>query len=102
MTNDLQNYYLLDVRDEYEFEQKSIEGSNNIPYRMIMVAEVPGSIGFYLKKIPKNKIILLYCSSGKRARLAERVLSSRGYEVMNILTFSHAEDYVKSLRAVKS
>lgn len=100
ISENIEDYYILDVRDEEEYERKSIPGSHNIPHRMILVVESPGSIGFYVSKIPKDKIILLYCSTGNRASQVERILVYRGHEVMNILTYEHAEDYVKSLKVI--
>lgn len=94
------DFFILDVRDSEEFERKSIKGSFNIPYRMIVVSEFPGSIGFYIKKIPKDKIILLFCSSGKRAKMAEQTLLKRGFNILNILTYEHAEDFINCLRKV--
>lgn len=92
--------FILDVRDAEEFEKKNIEGSFNIPHRMILVSELPGSIGFYIKKIPKDKTILLFCDSGKRARMVERTLLKNGFNILNILTYEHAEDFVNCLRKV--
>ncbi len=100
ISENIEDYYLLDVRDEEEFETESIPDSHNIPHRMILVSEIPGSIGFHVSKIPKDKIILLYCATGRRAAQVEHILVNRGHEVMNILTYEHAEDYVKSLKVV--
>lgn len=96
----VEDYFILDVRDEEEYDSKHIEGSHNIPHRMILVVEYPGSIGHALKKIPKDKTILMFCSTGKRARLAEKVLSKRGYDVFNIMSFEHAEDFINSLKVI--
>lgn len=95
---EIEDYFILDVRDSEEYEEKHIEGSVNIPCRMILVTEYPGSTGFYLTKIPKDKIILLFCNSGKRACQAQKVLVKNDYSVFNILTYEHAEDFVKSLK----
>lgn len=100
MSENIEDYFVLDVRDYGEYEKESIEGSINIPHRMILVSEYPGSMGFYLKKIPKNKIILIYCSSGRRASLVEPVLLKNGYEVLNILKYEHAEDFINSIRKI--
>ena len=98
----IEEYFILDVRDSEEFELQKIEGSFNIPARMILVTEYPGSKGLYLKKIPKDKTVLVYCSSGKRATLVEKVLKKNGFEVLNILKYEHAEDFVNSLRKIIS
>ena len=72
MSDSIEDYFILDVRDEEEYENRRIDGSCNIPYRMILVVEYPGAIGHALKKIPKDKTILMFCSTGKRASLAGR------------------------------
>ena len=88
----------MDVRTEGEFEEKSIEGSTNIPHRKILVVEYPGSIGFALTKIPKDKKIVVYCKTGSRATQAAKVLTKKGYSVINLLKFEQAEDFVKALK----
>lgn len=102
MSENIEDYFILDVRDYGEYEKESIEGSINIPHRMILVSEYPGSMGFYLKKVPKDKIILIYCSSGRRASLVETVLLKNGHQVLNILKYEHAEDFVNSIRKMKN
>ena len=42
ISENIEDYYLLDVRDEEEFETESIPDSHNIPHRMILVSEIPG------------------------------------------------------------
>lgn len=90
--------FILDVRTEGEFEEKSIEGSTNIPHRKILVVEYPGSIGFALTKIPKDKKIVIYCKTGTRSKQVEKVLTKKGYSVINLLKFEQAEDFVKALK----
>ncbi len=92
----------MDVRTEGEFEEKSIEGSTNIPHRKILVVEYPGSIGFALTKIPKDKKIVVYCETGSRATQAAKVLTKKGYNVINLLNFEQAEDFVKALKERRS
>ena len=94
--------FILDVRTEGEFEEKSIEGSTNIPHRKILVVEYPGSIGFALTKIPKDKKIVVYCETGSRATQAAKVLTKKGYNVINLLNFEQAEDFVKALKERRS
>lgn len=38
----------------------------------------------FLNHLPKNKTIILYCASGKRAKKAQRKLEDRGYQTENI------------------
>ena len=95
---ELEEHFFLDVREESEFDESRIAGSVNLPHRKIRQIESPDSIGFWESKIPKDKIIILYCATGKRAKIAEKILVKKGYEVINLLTFEHAEDYAKAIR----
>lgn len=94
---DISNCFILDVRTEQEFEEKSIGGSVNIPHRKILVVEYPGSLRLSLRKIPKDKKIIVFCSSGSRSTQAASVLERLGYDVLNMLTYEHAEDFLSSL-----
>lgn len=95
---ELEEHFFLDVREESEFEEKNIEGSTNLPHRKIQAIALPDSLGFWESKIPKGKTIVVYCATGKRATLAEKVLAKRGYDVINLLTFEHAEDYATAIK----
>ena len=65
-------YILLDVRTQEEFDEAHIEGAILIPdYEIADKAE---SI---LKD--KNQLILVYCRSGRRSKLAASDLVSLGY-----------------------
>ena len=101
IVSSIEECFILDVRTEGEFEQKSIEGSTNIPHRKILVVEYPGSIGFALTKIPKDKKIVIYCETGSRSKQVEKVLTKKGYDVINLLKFEQAEDFVKALKGKK-
>lgn len=95
---ELEEYFFLDVREEEEFEEKNIEGSFNMPSRMVRAIATPTSLGYWESKIPKDKIIILYCSTGKRAKLAEEALLKKKYKVMNLMTYEQAEDYYKAVK----
>lgn len=95
---DLEEYFFLDVREEKEFEQKNIFGSHNLPHRMILMMGLPHSIGHYESKIPKDKKIVLYCETGKRAKMVEETLQKKGYEVINLLKYIHAEDFYMAVK----
>ena len=94
---ELEEHFFLDVREESEFEEGSIEGSTNLPHRKIQAIDLPSSLGFWESKIPKGKIIVVYCATGRRAKLAASVLVKKGYNVINLLTFEHAQDYAKAI-----
>ena len=62
---------IIDVRTKEEFVQANKKGSINIPVEVLQDN---------LKKINKNKPIILCCASGSRSALAKRTLISKGFE----------------------
>lgn len=78
MMSELKDYVLLDVRTEKEYRDKRIDGAYLIPDNELKTraaAELPD----------KDKVILLYCRSGRRSAKAARELSRMGYK--NIYDF---------------
>ena len=74
-TND---YVLLDVRTAAEYKEQQIDGALLIPDNEIKnraTAELPD----------KNKVILIYCRSGRRSESAARELVNLGY--VNVFDF---------------
>lgn len=65
-----ENFYLLDVRTEQEYEEASIAGSHLIPLN-----ELPARIGELPKEIP----IVVHCKLGGRSAKACQFLSENGY-----------------------
>ena len=67
-----QEYYLIDARTESEFAEGHIEGAVLIPeYEIIVRAE---------SEIPqKDALILVYCRSGRRSKIASEALVKLGY-----------------------
>ena len=65
-------YIILDVRTQEEFSQSHIEGALLIPdYEVAQKAE--GLL------TDKNQLILVYCRSGRRSKLAAEELVKLGY-----------------------
>jgi rhodanese-related sulfurtransferase len=62
--------YLLDVRSAQEFSEGHIAGAVNVPYDQLATR---------LAEVPKNKDVVLYCRSGRRAGIAADVLAANGY-----------------------
>lgn len=69
------NYVILDVRTKEEYNEKHIVDSILIPYDEISDKTV---------NIDKDKTILVYCRSGKRATTAVEKLKSLGYTAYNM------------------
>lgn len=67
-----EEYILLDVREQEEFDEGHIEGAVLIPY---------GSIEERAEKeLPdREQTILLYCRSGRRSGIAAEALAKMGY-----------------------
>ena len=66
------DYIILDVRTEEEFAEGHIENAVLIPdYEIGIRAE---------KELPdKNQLILIYCRSGRRSKIASQTLADMGY-----------------------
>ena len=63
--------FLLDVREEYEYQEGHIKGAINLPLREILEKK---------DTLPKNKDIYVYCRSGHRSADAVNFLKSLGFE----------------------
>ena len=84
--NEDNNFILVDVRTQEEFEEARIAGAILIPYDEIMYraeTELPD----------KNTVILIYCRSGRRSALTAADLVSLGYtdiyDFGGIINWSH-------------
>jgi rhodanese-related sulfurtransferase len=62
--------FVLDVRTPQEFAEGHVPGAVNVPY---------DQVASRLAEVPKDKDIVLYCRSGRRAGLAADVLAAQGY-----------------------
>lgn len=79
-----ENYIILDVRTQAEFEEKHIPGAICIPNETIGSDEIP--------ELPdKDQLILVYCRSGNRSKQASEKLAALGYT--NIVEFGGIIDW---------
>ncbi len=80
----MEDYVILDVREKEEYDQGHIEGAILIPHEEItQKAE---------EMIPdKDKLILVYCRSGRRSKIASEALVKLGYT--NIKEFGGIIDW---------
>jgi len=62
--------YVLDVRSPEEYASGHVPGAVNIPY---------DQVASRIAEVPKDKDVLLYCKSGRRAGIAAGVLAGQGY-----------------------
>lgn len=68
------NYIVVDVRTEEEYENSHVKGAINIPHD-----EIDNKI-----KLDKTKKILVYCASGNRSGIAYELLVDLGYDVYDL------------------
>lgn len=73
-----ENAILIDVRMPDEYRKKHIEGAINIP--IYEIDNLKNEI------IDKDKVILLYCKTGKRSKIVKEILMQNGYR--NVYTFN--------------
>lgn len=62
--------YVLDVRTAEEYVSGHVPGAVNIPYDKLAAR---------LAEVPKDRDVVLYCRSGRRAQIAGEVLADNGY-----------------------
>ena len=65
-------HIILDTREQYEFDEGHIPGAILIPY-----TEIENKAEAMLPE--KNMLILVYCRSGRRSKIAAEALSKLGY-----------------------
>ena len=78
------DYIILDTREEYEYDSGHIPGAILIPYTEIE-ARAESEI------FDKDKLILVYCRSGRRSKIASEALVRLGYT--NIKEFGGIIDW---------
>lgn len=66
--------FMIDVRTPEEVAQGMVPGAVNIPLQ---------EIKHRLNEVPKDKILLVYCRSGKRSMAASQILIENGYTQVN-------------------
>ena len=62
---------IIDVRSAEEFYQGHIPGARNIDYKLLSKSQ---QLNAY-----KEKDIVLYCHSGRRAQIASQILQEKGF-----------------------
>jgi rhodanese-related sulfurtransferase len=68
--------YVLDVRTPEEFAAGHVPGAKNVPYDQVAAR---------LAEIPRDKDVVLYCKSGRRAGIAADALAANGYKRLSHL-----------------
>jgi len=75
MISDKEDFSLIDVREENEFEADNIDGT------LIPLGEIPSR----MNEIPKDKKVIVHCRSGVRSANAIHFLEQNGYENLHNL-----------------
>ena len=73
--NNLDNYLIIDIRDEIAFEYGSIDGAVNIPQKDIMNR---------LESFDKDKLLVIMCKSGIISDTVAEQLRELGYNAVNL------------------
>ncbi len=68
--------FVLDVRTPQEYAEGHVPGAVNVPHDQVATR---------MAEIPRDKDVVLYCRSGRRAQAAADVLASHGYKRMTHL-----------------
>jgi rhodanese-related sulfurtransferase len=87
------NTLVVDVRDAPELEKSGkVAGAVHHSRGMLEFRADPDS-PYYDKNFAKDKVIIVYCASGGRSALADKVLKDMGYgEVYNMGAFKDWAD----------
>ena len=79
-----ENYIILDVRRQEEYDEKHITGAILVTNETIGTKDIP--------ELPdKDQMILVYCRSGNRSKQAAEKLAALGYT--NIIEFGGINDW---------
>lgn len=84
--NVMNNYLILDVREEAELLALSIDGALNIPL---------GQLRQNLDKLDKEKNIIIFCAVGVRAYNAARILMNHGFK--NVYVYPAGVKFYKTI-----
>ncbi len=68
--------FVLDVRTPQEYAEGHVPGAVNVPQ---------DQLASRLAEVPKDKDVVIYCKSGRRAALAADVLAANGYSRLSHL-----------------
>ncbi|MDF2872597.1 MAG: NAD(FAD)-dependent dehydrogenase [Anaerocolumna sp.] len=81
-----EEYLLIDVRNEEEYELGHMEGAANLPLN---------NLRSRLEELDKDQKIVVYCQVGLRGYIADRILTQHGFQVQNITGgYVSAKDYL--------
>ena len=68
--------HLIDIRDSYLYEQGTIKGAINIPYRFLRFDP--------RRYLLKEEVYYIFCSNGTLSERLTNLLNSLGYQIINV------------------
>ena len=68
---------IIDVRTNKEYTKHHILGAINIPIQELLKS---------VTRVPKNKVLVVYCQSGSRSSVATQILTQKGWKVYDVAT----------------
>lgn len=70
-----QSIYILDIRDQKDFEAGHIQGAHNIPFR---------EVGKHLDELPADKTLVVYCYTGQTGGQTVAALNIAGFKARSL------------------
>ncbi|GLC82653.1 rhodanese-like domain-containing protein [Lacrimispora brassicae] len=70
-----ENIMIIDLRSQSSYRQSHIRGAVNLPYE---------DMDQWVSSLPKDKLLIFYCSRGGQSMIVCRKLEQAGYNVVNI------------------
>ena len=81
---------VIDVRTTKEYAQKHVSGALNIP-----VEEISKTVA----RVPRDKVLVIYCASGNRSAHATMILRQKGWTVFDVATQGDFERKIPPVKA---
>lgn len=83
---------IIDVRNDYEYNEGHVLNAINIPPEKFMQGNIPDE----LKNVDKNDKIILYCKTGSRSNVVLNILNNMGFNnVVNGISQGYVEKMLK-------
>ena len=70
---------IIDVRTYKEYKRHHITNAINIPIQELVKS---------ISRVPKNRVLVVYCRTGSRSSVAADILTKNGYQVYDVATES--------------
>ena len=67
---------VIDVREPDFYQEQHYPRARNLPYE---------NIDIWIRRLPRNRVLILYCNYGSTSLMAARCLSNEGYEVYTVI-----------------